>query len=151
MNHNLIILRLWFGHPIGMFRCSNDKINKLYNNTKWSQRGNFIDVSIAGPQRTERLGWTGDAQIFAKTACYHMDAKRFYRKWLNDLRTEQFKSGAIPWVVPNVLGDEEYECLDFFTPLQKEPTSAAWADAGLIIPWELYLQYSDKEILRNQY
>lgn len=140
-----------FDEETGMFRCSDEKINQLYRNTKWSQRGNFIDVPIAGPQRTERLGWTGDAQIFAKTACYHMDVRRFYKKWLNDLRTEQFATGAVPWVVPNVLGDEEYECLDFFTPVQKDPTSAAWGDAALIIPWELYQQYGDKEVLENQY
>lgn len=84
-----------FDEETGMFRCSDEKINQLYRNTKWSQRGNFIDVPIAGPQRTERLGWTGDAQIFAKTACYHMDVRRFYKKWLNDLRTEQFSTGAV--------------------------------------------------------
>lgn len=140
-----------FDNETGFFQCSNPDVNRLYENTKWSQRGNFIDIPIAGPQRTERLGWTGDGQIFAKTACFHMDARRFYRKWLGDLKADQFPDGAVPWVVPNVLGEEEYTCLDFFTPCQKDPTSAAWGDAALIIPWELYLQYGDTDILETQY
>lgn len=136
---------------MGFIECSNPDVNRLYENTKWSQRGNFIDIPIAGPQRTERLGWTGDGQIFAKTACFHMDARRFYRKWLGDLKADQFPNGAVPWVVPDVLGEEEYTCLDFFTPYQENPTSAAWGDAALIIPWELYLQYGDTDILEMQY
>lgn len=135
----------------GTFSCSDSMLTKLHQNIIWSQRGNFIDIPIAGPQRTERLGWTGDAQIFIKTACYNMNAKMFFEKWLDDLKLDQFPNGAVPWVVPNVLQAPEYECLDFFDTDEEYPTSAAWGDAALIVPWVLYMNYGDVDILANQY
>lgn len=140
-----------FGEEAGSFACSDPMLTKLHQNITWSQRGNFMDIPIAGPQRTERLGWTGDTQIFIKTACFNMNAKAFFEKWLDDLRLDQFPNGAVPWVVPNVLRKPEYECLDFFDTDEEYPTSAAWGDAALIVPWVLYLNYADPEILAHQY
>ncbi len=140
-----------FQEVTGEFSCSDEMVNRLQSNIQWSQRGNFIDIPIAGPQRTERLGWTGDAQIFVKTACFNMNSKLFFHKWLEDLKYDQFENGAVPWVVPNVLEREEYDCLDFFTPYDEYPTSAAWGDAALIVPWTLYVRYNDKDILEKQY
>ena len=133
------------------FSCSDPMLSKLHQNITWSQRGNFIDIPIAGPQRTERLGWTGDTQIFIRTACFNMNAKTFFEKWLDDLRLDQFPNGAVPWVVPNVLRKPEYECLDFFDTDEDYPTSAAWGDAALIVPWVLYMNYGDVTVLKNQY
>lgn len=106
----------------GYIKCSNHKINRLFENTIWSQRGNFIDVPTDCPQRDERMGWTGDAQVFAKTACYNYDVKRFFEKWLRDVRAEQFDNGAVPDTVPN------------FWDLKG--SSTAWADVITIVPWQ---------------
>lgn len=123
---------------IGSFSCSNAKVNKLYENIVWGQRGNYLDVPTDCPQRDERLGWTGDAQMFIKTAAYIYDVQKFFDKWLSDLKAEQFEDGGIPAVVPNVLGTEG-------------SNSAAWGDAAVICPWQIYLSYGDKDILARQY
>lgn len=123
---------------IGSFSCSNAKVNKLYENIVWGQRGNYLDVPTDCPQRDERLGWTGDAQMFIKTAAYIYDVQKFFDKWLSDLKAEQFEDGGIPAVVPNVLGMEG-------------SNSAAWGDAAVICPWQIYLSYGDKDILARQY
>ncbi len=122
----------------GEFGCSNDMLNQLYNNILWGQRGNFLDVPTDCPQRDERLGWTGDAQAFIKTATYNFDVQRFFKKWLHDLALDQFEDGRIPHVVPNVLGKDA-------------GGSAAWSDAATICPWQIYVTYGDTEVLADQY
>ena len=124
--------------PTSEFETSKPLINQLQHNIIWGQKGNFLDVPTDCPQRDERLGWTGDAQVFSATAAFNMDVAGFFTKWLRDVAADQFPSGSVPFVVPNVLG----------------PTaggSAAWADAAVIIPWNVYLAYGDKRILEEQY
>ncbi len=118
----------------GSFRCSNPLINKLFENTVWSQKDNSLDIPTDCPQRDERLGWTGDAQVFIRTAAYNLDVKRFFTKWLRDMQCAQRPNGAIPPIVPDVLPDEHF-------------SSAAWGDAAVICPWQLYLTYGDTAIL----
>ena len=122
----------------GYFECSNEKINKLFSNIVWGQKGNFLDVPTDCPQRDERLGWTGDAQVFVRTASYNYDVQKFFDKWLADLSLEQFADGSIPAVVPNVLGDGG-------------AGSAAWGDAVVICPWQIYLTYGDEKLLGRQF
>ncbi len=121
----------------GTFESSNSKVNQLQKNIQWGQRGNFLDVPTDCPQRDERLGWTGDAQVFASTASYNFDSSLFFTKWLNDLKAEQTKEFGVPHVVPNILNDQE--------------GAAGWSDAATIIPWTLYQIYGDKRILEDQY
>jgi alpha-L-rhamnosidase len=122
--------------PAGTFECSDPLINQLQHNIVWGLKGNFLDVPTDCPQRDERLGWTGDAQVFAPTACFNMNAATFYTKWLRDLAADQDKDGSIPHVIPNVLG---------------HGGATGWADAGIIIPWALYLDYGDVSVLESQY
>ena len=89
--------------PIGSFECSNPLINQLQHNILWGQKGNFVDVPTDCPQRDERLGWTGDAQAFIRTACFNLDVAAFFTKWLADLRADQLPNGACTFVVPDVL------------------------------------------------
>ena len=128
--------------PTGTFECSNPMLNQLQQNIQWGQKGNFVDVPTDCPQRDERLGWTGDAQAFARTASFNADVAAFYTKWLKDLAADQKESGAVPHVIPNVLG-------------RRSPTSnvgsAGWADAAVVVPWTVYLSYGDKRILEQQY
>ncbi|MCI0512866.1 glycoside hydrolase family 78 protein [candidate division KSB1 bacterium] len=122
--------------PVGEFTCSDSMLNQLQHNIQWGQKGNFLDVPTDCPQRDERMGWTGDAQVFSETACFNMDAAGFYTKWLQDLAADQFPDGSVPFVVPDVL---------------KGGGSAAWADAAVIVPWTVYLCYGDQRILEQQY
>ncbi len=128
--------------PAGTFESSDPMINQLQHNIQWGQKGNFVDVPTDCPQRDERLGWTGDAQAFARTAAFNADVAAFYTKWLKDMTADQKSSGAIPFVIPNVLG-------------RKDPAaasaSAGWADAAVIVPWTVYLSYGDERILDRQY
>lgn len=128
--------------PAGRFECSNELINQLQRNIQWGQRGNFVDVPTDCPQRDERMGWTGDAQVFCPTACYNFNAFSFFSKWLKDLAADQQSSGAVPYVVPNVisLGADE-----------GGSGAAGWADAAVVIPWNLYVIYGDTRILETQY
>ena len=126
----------------GYFECSNEKVNKLFQNIVWGQRGNFLDVPTDCPQRDERLGWTGDAQVFIRTASYNYDVRRFFTKWLADLKADQFENGGVPAVIPNVLKEPLWD---------NTHNSAGWGDAAVICPWQLYLTYGDKEILVRQY
>jgi len=128
--------------PTGSFECSNPIINQLQHNIQWGQKGNFLDVPTDCPQRDERLGWTGDAQVFARTACFNADVAAFYTKWLADLAADQQPSGAVPHVIPNVM-----------TPGKAEgrSASAGWADAATVVPWTVYLCYGDTRILERQY
>lgn len=121
----------------GYFECSDELVNKLYHNVIWGQKGNFLDVPTDCPQRDERLGWTGDANVFSKTAAYNFDVERFFKKWLRDLRAEQTPNGAVSDVIPAVW--------------VREVSSSYWGDAAVVIPWEMYLAYGDKDFLREQF
>lgn len=127
--------------PTGKFRCSNSLLNRLDRNIRWGLRGNFLDVPTDCPQRDERLGWSGDAQVFVGTAAFHYDVLDFFRKWTQDLRDGQRADGAYPDVAPDVLG--KHSPLHF--------GNAAWSDAGVICPWEIYRHYGDKKILAENY
>ncbi len=128
--------------PTGTFECSNALINQLQHNIQWGQKGNFLDVPTDCPQRDERLGWTGDAQAFARTAAFNFDAAGFYTKWLRDLAADQKATGAVPHVIPNVLDRKNPEA---------SAASAGWADAAVVVPWTVYLVYGDTRILEQQY
>ena len=121
----------------GYIECADKRINKLFSNTLWSQRANFIDIPTDCPQRDERMGWLGDAQVFAKTAGYNYDVQKFFAKWLADLRAEQRADGSIPDTVPN------------FWRIDR--ASTAWGDAITIIPWTMYMLYGDKKILADNF
>lgn len=123
------------------FETSSQLINQLQHNIIWGQKGNFLDVPTDCPQRDERLGWTGDAQVFARTAAFNANVAGFFTKWLKDLAADQYESGSVPHVIPDVLG----------RPDRPAGGSAAWADAAVIIPWTIYLSYGDRRILEEQY
>ena len=124
--------------PTGSFSCSNPLINQLQHNIQWGQKGNFLDVPTDCPQRDERLGWTGDAQVFSRTATFNMNVNNFFAKWLKDVAADQFTSGSVPFVIPNVLG-------------LGAGGSTGWADVSTVIPWNIYLAYGDKKVLEDQY
>jgi alpha-L-rhamnosidase len=123
--------------PTGTFSCSDTLINKLQHNIQWGQKGNFLDVPTDCPQRDERLGWTGDAQVFSMTAAFNFDVASFYTKWLGDVAADQLPNGKVPHVIPDVLNGEG--------------GSTAWADVSVIVPWTVYLSYGDVRILEKQY
>jgi len=129
----------------GEFECSDELVNRLQKNIQWGLRGNFLDVPTDCPQRDERLGWTGDAQVFASTACFNMDTSAFYRKWMKDFIVDQKPDGSVPWVVPNVVEDGGG------TGWSDGFGATGWADAAVIIPWTVYMFYGDKRILSEQY
>jgi alpha-L-rhamnosidase len=125
----------------GRFETSDPLVNKLQQNIVWGQRGNFLDVPTDCPQRDERLGWTGDAQVFARTAAFNADVAGFFTKWLGDARADQKPDGAIPHVIPDVL-------------THRKPAgggATGWADATVIVPWTMYLVYGDTRILETHY
>jgi len=123
----------------GTFECSEPLINQLQHNIVWGQKGNFVDVPTDCPQRDERLGWTGDAQVFIRTAAFNMNVAGFFTKWTRDLEDAQFPDGAYPAVAPNPaawsIGDG----------------GPAWADAGVICPWTIYQCYGDIRLLEVRY
>lgn len=121
----------------GSLTTSNAMVNQLFCNIQWSQRGNFLDIPADCPQRDERLGWTGDAQVFAGTAAFNMNVATFFTKWLRDLASEQTEEYGVPHVIPNILGNQE--------------GAAAWSDAAVIIPWVMYQMYGDLKLLEQQY
>ena len=133
--------------PIGEFACSNPLLNQLQHNIVWGQKGNFVDVPTDCPQRDERLGWTGDAQVFIRTACFNMDVGGFFTRWLQDLAAEQGDDGSVTFVVPDAVGQGEHGPFSFF----QARGSSAWGDAATICPWTLYLSYGDVGILAAQY
>jgi alpha-L-rhamnosidase len=124
--------------PTGTFTSSNALINQLQHNIQWGQKGNFLDVPTDCPQRDERLGWTGDAQVFSRTATFNMNVNNFFAKWLKDIAADQLPNGSVPFVIPNVLGPDD-------------AGSTGWADVATIIPWNVYLAYGDKRVLEDQY
>lgn len=127
--------------PCAGVETGNADVNRLVSNVTWGQKDNFLDVPTDCPQRDERLGWTGDAQIFSETACLNMDVQAFYRKYLWDMRAEQeITDGAVPNVVPRLKAGMVASC--GITP---------WADAGVVIPWNVYQIYGNVPLLREAY
>ncbi len=124
----------------GYFESGHTKLNRLYENVIRGQRGNFLDVPTDCPQRDERLGWTGDAQVFCRTAMLNFDCNAFFKKWLRDLALAQHEDGAIPRVIPNT-----YAGIDADHNYQR--ISAAWADAATVCPYEHFMAYGDKKFL----
>ena len=123
----------------GSFVCGNEKLNMLYSNIIWGQKSNFLDIPTDCPQRDERLGWTGDAQVFARTAAINFNVEAFFEKWLYDLRSEQHEDGSVPAVIP--------DCLRQF----QQRISTAWADSAVICPWEMYRAYGHKQVLEDNF
>ncbi len=123
--------------PAGTFECSSPMVNQLQRNIVWGQRGNFLSVPTDCPQRDERLGWMGDAQIFIRTACYNMHVAAFFNKWMNDVVDAQSANGAFPDVAPRLV--------------VKTDGAPAWGDAGVIIPWTIYQMYGDTAFIEQHY
>lgn len=121
---------------LGDFHSSNGKVNQLQSNIAWGQRGNFLDIPTDCPQRDERLGWTGDAQIFSWTAAFNRNTALFFRKWMRDVCAESSLEKGVPHVVPNILGSY---------------SSSAWSDVAVIVPWVVYQTYGDKGILEENW
>ena len=128
--------------PTGKFESSSALLNQLQHNIIWGQKGNFVDVPTDCPQRDERLGWTGDAQVFAQTASFNFDTASFYTKWLQDVALDQQDDGAVPFVVPNVLSHDTRK---------GAAGSAGWADVAVVLPWTVYQSFGDERVLREQY
>ncbi|SEG92697.1 alpha-L-rhamnosidase [Thermomonospora echinospora] len=122
----------------GWFETSHELVDRLHANAVWSMRDNFVGVPTDCPQRDERLGWTGDINAFAPTAAFLYDVRGVLGSWLADLAAEQREKGYVPWVVPDVLS----------TP---SPPTALWSDAAVSLPWTLYREYGDLDILRQSY
>lgn len=123
--------------PTGTFECSEPILNQLQSNIVWGQKGNFVDVPTDCPQRDERLGWTGDIQVFARTAAFNMDVAGFMTKWAKDVEDAQTEVGSVPAVVPSAINLSD--------------GGPAWADAAVICPWTMYLCYGDTRILEENY
>lgn len=121
----------------GEIACSDPQLNRLISNVFWGQKSNFIDVPTDCPQRDECLGWTGDAQVFVKTAAYNYDVEVFFRKWLHDLAVDQRPDGGVSCVVPDYM--------------PKSRPSAGWGDAAVICPWQIYMTYGNSDILADQF
>ncbi|MGC9467397.1 MAG: family 78 glycoside hydrolase catalytic domain [Anaerolineae bacterium] len=122
----------------GWFECSEPLINKLHENVVWGMRGNFLSIPTDCPQRDERLGWTGDIQVFSPTATFLYDSSGFLISWLADLAAEQKELGGVPFVVPDIMGRKGY-------------AAAAWGDAATFIPWVLYQRFGDAKVLADQF
>jgi alpha-L-rhamnosidase len=124
--------------PTGMFTTSNPMLNQLQHNIQWGQKGNFLDVPTDCPQRDERLGWTGDAQVFSRTASFNMNVHNFFSKWLKDVAADQNTDGSVPHIIPDVFDGQN-------------GGATGWSDVATVVPWNMYLAYGDKELLQNQY
>lgn len=122
----------------GYFACGHDLVQQLYENIVWGQRGNFLDIPTDCNQRDERLGWTGDAQVFARTASINYRTKKFFKKWMHDVALDQRENGAITDVVPDL---HKWDSCG----------SSAWADVGVIVPYWVYRTYGDVEIIKDQF
>jgi alpha-L-rhamnosidase len=122
----------------GDFTCSEPLVNQLQHNILWGQKGNFVDVPTDCPQRDERLGWTGDIQVFARTAAFNLDVAGFLTKWAQDVADAQNEAGMVPAVVPQA-------------SIPLPDGGPAWADAVIICPWTVYLCYGDRRILEANY
>lgn len=124
---------------VSYLETSNKDLNQLWSNIFWTQLGNIPGVPTDCPQRDERSGWMGDAQVFAQTAMFNMDMEAFYKKWFRDIRDEQTADGRFPNYAPHITQSLRYY------------DAPGWADAGVIIPWKAYINYGDKKILRSNY
>ena len=124
----------------GTLVCSNQKLNQLWSNIIWTQRNNMTSVPTDCPQRDERMGWMGDAQVFCQNSMFNMDMAAFYSKWVKDIRDAQSSRGTFPDIAPHAN-----------KPEIRFSNAPAWADAGVIIPWRMYENYGDKELLRQHY
>lgn len=122
----------------GWFSCSDEQLQRFHDNVVWSMRGNFLDVPTDCPQRDERLGWTGDIQVFSPAASFLFDTAGFLGSWLADLAAEQHRDGSVPFVVPDVLGTGS-------------PVAAAWGDAAVVVPWVCHRHFGDTAILARQF
>ncbi|SDM28634.1 family 78 glycoside hydrolase catalytic domain [Allokutzneria albata] len=122
----------------GWFSCSEPDLETLHENVRRAMRGNFLDVPTDCPQRDERLGWTGDIQVFGPAASFLADSAGFLTSWLRDLAADQYRNGCVPFVVPDVLREPA-------------PSAAAWGDAATIVPWTLYQRYGDVRVLADQF
>lgn len=121
----------------GTFTTSHEKLNQLQSNIVWGLRGNFFDIPTDCPQRDERMGWTGDAQVFGPTSIFNADVYKFWASWLQSVRESQYENGGIPFVVPDVLYNNK--------------VSSGWGDVCTIIPWKIYYRTGDKNILEENY
>ena len=119
------------------FATSSSLVNQLYSNVLWGQRGNYLSIPTDCPQRDERLGWTGDTQVFCRAASYNANVSAFFEKWMGDMRDSQSPDGAYPSVAPHCWGVPHGQ--------------SAWSDAGIIVPWTMYLVYGNKGILKDNY
>lgn len=128
--------------PTGVFTTSNPMLNQLQHNIQWGQKGNFLDVPTDCPQRDERLGWTGDAQVFSRTASFNMNVHNFFSKWLKDVAADQNSDGSVPHIIPDVFKQNKDD---------ENGGATGWSDVATIVPWNMYLAYGDKELLQNQY
>lgn len=129
------------------FECSDANINRLFSNIQWGQKGNFVSVPTDCPQRDERLGWTGDAQIFARTACCNANVAPFFSRWTESLRETQNYDGSYPDFIPNLYdksgAKSEATC--------HNTKSLGWMEVGIILPWQVYQQYGDIDFLQRQW
>ena len=121
----------------GSFSCDHDLLNQLQNCIRWGQRSNFLEVPTDCPQRDERSGWTGDAQIFAPTAAYNAEVAAFFTKWNRDVDDAQGTAGEIPRLAPNIVAPDD--------------SGPGWADARVIAPWAMYQAYGDRRMLERHY
>lgn len=121
----------------GWLDSSDPMLNQLFSNINWSQKGNYLDIPTDCPQRDERYGWTGDGQIFCRTATLQYDVRQFFRKWLADMRAAQHANGWVPEVIPSLTA--------------YKPGGGGWSDAVTIIPWQLYQTYGDVSFLADMY
>lgn len=125
----------------GSFTCSNEAVNRLFSNTLWSMKGNYLDLPTDCPTR-ERLGWTGDAQVFFDTGAYLMDTAAFFRKWIRDMQDAQYKDGLLPAVLP-------YQGVEMMYKTTGQ--SVGWADAVYLVPYRYYKRFGDKALLEACY
>ena len=125
---------------LGHFACGDAKINQLYHNIIWGQKSNYLDIPTDCPQRDERLGWTGDTQVFCRVGAMNFDVRKFFKKWLGDLRLEQREDGAIYGICPqNFAGN------------YRTRIGAGWGDAATIVPWTMYEIYGDESFLSENF
>ncbi|MCF0220406.1 MAG: family 78 glycoside hydrolase catalytic domain [Muribaculaceae bacterium] len=124
------------GEQLSEFECSDPDLNRLFSNIVWGQRGNFLSVPTDCPQRNERMGWMGDAQIFARSATYNMMTDGFFNRWMYALRDTQGANGSYGNTAP---------------AFEKGGDALGWMEAGIIVPWQVYMQYGDKRILEDHY
>lgn len=131
----------------GFFKCSDPLINRLEENIRWGMKGNFVDIPTDCPQRDERMGWTGDIQVFARTASYLMKTAPFFRKWLRDLQAAQLPDGGIPYVVPDILTHQDRDVRD----ADANHSASGWGDAAVVCPYTVYKYSGDRRFLEEAY